>query len=49
MLRAGASAETSWSWGLAEWLRAPVANFGEEIVEGELIVEFCEDITRLVF
>ena len=38
MLRAGASAETSWSRGLAGWLRALLADFG--FGEGLLLAEF---------
>ena len=48
MLRAGASAETLWSWGLAGWLRALLADCGADVVEGLLIAEFGQHITQLV-
>ena len=48
MLRAGASAETSWSRGLAGWLRALLADFGADIAEGLLIAEFGQNIAQLV-
>ena len=49
MLRTGASAETSRSWGLTGWLRALFANYGAEVAEGELFAEFGQDITHLIF